>query len=687
MTGADGLLIQGGGAIRHHFYTICNAVQATIARYEGIIATGDMFFVNDPHNGGGLHPQDVIILKPVFVGEALAAWIGCSAHMGDMGGMVHGSWSPNATECYQEAIRFPPVRIMEAGVERREIWDILRNNVRIPDIVEMDMRALIAGANVAAADLAQTIRQIGLDTFLKGVRELCQRVENEVRRRIGTLTDGVYRAQTWVEWREETFVIPCSLTITGDRMTFDFEGASPQTPHFFNSHRYIVISELATEISSFIAHDLPYNGGLIAALEVRCPSNSILDSRPPAPVAAGHLEVGITAVEIALQTYMLALAVSPASPLRRFLTAVPVYSGYLFQTWVGQNADETPVGWLTIEGVANGAAGAPERDGNDLGVISVGSRHSLECPDVEVMEAWYPILYDYKRPFIDELGSGSRRAGGSLEAAYRITGHVPISGVNIGNRQRVPFPGMAGGFPGMNSRSEIIKADGSTEHLDNHDQGFVLAAGDVLKICPGSGGGWGDPLDRHVDLVERDVADGRINEETARTLYGVVVGDARASEVLRELMLFNRLERASTALTPLGATGAVPHTNDYRGPLYFGIEQYGDLAVSARTGAVLARAPDHWTDGCPLLDTIVAAKSEIVIRAYLDPLDGRALAVDVVVEGTSRSFESRPKRWIESAAEKERSALSNIGEQAQIKAAGSSAIAAQPSLKISAMGR
>jgi len=58
-----------------------------------------------------------------------------------MGGMAFGSWAPAATECYQEALRLPPVRLFKAGVEQRDIWAIVRNNIRVSHLVEMTFAA------------------------------------------------------------------------------------------------------------------------------------------------------------------------------------------------------------------------------------------------------------------------------------------------------------------------------------------------------------------------------------------------------------------------------------------------------------------------------------------------------------------------------------------------------------------
>jgi hypothetical protein len=65
-------------------------VRATIAKYRDTIQPGDMFFANDPHNGGGLHAQDVLIQLPVFAGDRMIAWVVNSGHMLDMGGRMIG---------------------------------------------------------------------------------------------------------------------------------------------------------------------------------------------------------------------------------------------------------------------------------------------------------------------------------------------------------------------------------------------------------------------------------------------------------------------------------------------------------------------------------------------------------------------------------------------------------------------
>ena len=89
--GPRGDLLVGGGRVDYKWAVAANPVRATIARHRGHIQPGDVFASNDPHDGGGNHPQDVEICSPIFVDGEIVAWVGASAHMIDFGGMTFGS--------------------------------------------------------------------------------------------------------------------------------------------------------------------------------------------------------------------------------------------------------------------------------------------------------------------------------------------------------------------------------------------------------------------------------------------------------------------------------------------------------------------------------------------------------------------------------------------------------------------
>jgi N-methylhydantoinase B len=220
-------------------------------------------------------------------------------------------------------------------------------------------------------------------------------------------------------------------------------------------------------------------------------------------------------------------------------------------------------------------------------------------------------------------------------------------------RERLPLPGMAGGYPGATTEFHVRRADGTDEHIDGHAMNVVVQAGDEFEFRCASGGGWGDPLDRDPGLVARDVTLGRVTAEQAAATYGVVLdddgrADPSATVARRADLRRDRLERARPAAVPVGADGAVPDGDATA--LYPGVVQRGAYAVSEASGAVLAVAPTEWLDGCPVLEEQVNSGGlRLCIEAYLDPATGRTLAVDVRPAGAHRTFAARPARWTTAA--------------------------------------
>ncbi|MBU0754478.1 MAG: hydantoinase B/oxoprolinase family protein, partial [Planctomycetes bacterium] len=114
--------------------------------FEGDIRPGDVIFHNDVFSMGNQN-NDVAVYKPIFVNDALVAWSACKGHQADIGGAVAGGYNPNATEVWQEALRIPPVKVIEGGRLRKDVWNLIFANIRFK-IVEEDMRALIGACVV-----------------------------------------------------------------------------------------------------------------------------------------------------------------------------------------------------------------------------------------------------------------------------------------------------------------------------------------------------------------------------------------------------------------------------------------------------------------------------------------------------------------------------------------------------------
>jgi N-methylhydantoinase B len=224
-----------------------------------------------------------------------------------------------------------------------------------------------------------------------------------------------------------------------------------------------------------------------------------------------------------------------------------------------------------------------------------------------------------------------------------------MTGTMFGMRRYLPLPGLAGGAPGATNEFLVHRADGSVEQVGANESGIRVGADDWFEMRLPNGGGFGDPLGRDPDAVAADVVDGRYSDDDARAVYGVVVVDGEvdhaATDATRADVRAARLVAAQPAARPVIDAPALDAEREVL-PLYPGVVQQGAVAYAEGSGAALAVAPDHWTDGCPVH---VARRRvdgpAVVTRTYLDPQNGRALHTEVALHGAPRTFETRPARW------------------------------------------
>ena len=153
-----------------------------IEYFGGDIADGDVIIHNDVFSRGNQN-ADVAIFKPIFWQGKLLVWAACKGHQADIGGAVAGGYNPEAREVWQEAFRIPPVKIHEAGVLRKDVWDLIFANIRY-QVVQEDIRAQIGGCVVGERGIHGLLGRYGADDFLRHVENLFDSTEHMMRKEI-----------------------------------------------------------------------------------------------------------------------------------------------------------------------------------------------------------------------------------------------------------------------------------------------------------------------------------------------------------------------------------------------------------------------------------------------------------------------------------------------------------------------
>ena len=116
---------------------------------------GDVFVANDPYHGGG-HLPDYNVFAPVFADDPGrrqpahgADRVASSATTATPAAACPAATTSPPTDIWGEGVRWPVVKVIDRGVERRDVLYALQANNRMPDYIG-DLRAQIGAAQLAA---------------------------------------------------------------------------------------------------------------------------------------------------------------------------------------------------------------------------------------------------------------------------------------------------------------------------------------------------------------------------------------------------------------------------------------------------------------------------------------------------------------------------------------------------------
>ena len=494
----------------------------TIVNYFGDdIRPGDVILHNDVFTGGNQN-ADVAVFKPIFHEEEIVAWAACKGHQADIGGAVAGGYNPEAREVWQEALRITPVKIVEAGKLRKDVWDLIFANIRY-DIVEEDIKAEMGGCVVGERGVKALLERYGTDRFNDHVEYLFDVTEKMVRSEISAIPDGTYHGESTVFYdgihEGSEMKINLHVTVRGDEITFDFTGSSPQTEGFVNAPYAATASAVLLTFLMLINPDIPHNDGIMRPIHIINPEGSFLNARFPAATTFGNSITGPNADAIFK-------AMAQALPKR--VTAG--WNRFLGFTMTGRdprrNRAYVDILFLALKG---GSGGTWMADGYDhIGLINCAG--GILAQDYEMFEIHDPHFLLKHEYLPDSAGAGRWRGGLGVETEFVIYGEN-VTGIAFGDgiEEKAKAFGFFGGKEGVVNRVELRYPDGTVRVAKSKEIIRNIPTGTIFNEKAGGGGGYGDPFQRPIEKVLEDVKNEVVSIENAQTLYGVVIHEATLS--------------------------------------------------------------------------------------------------------------------------------------------------------------
>jgi N-methylhydantoinase B len=507
---ARGEMIAQGDFSPGHLGAMPSIVRHVMREYPAeSMEPGDAIILNDLYMGSG-HLPDFFITAPVFHGRALVGFVVDCAHQVDVGGAAAGSQAVEGmTEFYQEGIRVLPTKLWRGGEMNREVMRLITGNVRVPDIVEGDLKAMRNAARVGERRLLELFDRYGADTVVASWDDILAQSEREMRAAISEVPAGRYAAEDFYDdcgRGTDPLRVFVTVIVEGDEITVDFDGSSPQTRSGMNSAFNYTLSYTWHAVkSALVQQTIPQNAGTMRPIKARAPEGSLFNPRPPA-AAGGRAVMQQRIVDVILA------ALCQAVP-ERVIAASSHWANPIFEGHDARRGKR-----FVYYDIAVGGMGArPTKDGAE----AVCGSFNLENIPVEVNESNYPIVIERLELIRDSSGAGTFRGSCGLRKDIRFLG-TSGSLSNLTDRHKFAPPGLRGGRPGALGAT-ILNPGTEGEQVLHSKAIHPLVHGDLVSMRVSGSGGYGDPLARDPALVARDVALGYLSAERAREWYGVVV--------------------------------------------------------------------------------------------------------------------------------------------------------------------
>jgi N-methylhydantoinase B len=519
----QGRLVAQGNGVTPFVGFLCDAVSSIAEKYGADISPGDAFITNDPYSGGGTHLSDVTVARPIFVDGQLVMFSACKAHWTDVGGMAPGSWTTDSTEIFQEGLRFTALRLYRGGVIDETLLDVIRANVRLPDMSMGDLQAQIAAVQVGERRFTELCDKHGTDVVLDAIEWSFDYLERMVRQELALMPKGVFTATDLIDddgRGNGPFHVQVKVTITDDEFVADFTGSSPQVPGPINGTGTGLLSTVKVLFKGLTSPSLASNDGTFRPVRVVCPPATVFNAEEPSPVST-YWESLLFAAELIWR------ALAPHMPDRLTAGTLTTILGTIIS---GRDHDASNM-YVMTEPQVGGWGAAHDADGI-AGFFALPDAETRLVP-IEVSESRHGLRvvrfgYDCDVPG----GAGEFRGGRGCVREYEVVTDVAELTASAARHENMPW-GAEGGQDGSPNLIEVVRTSGEVETY-----GFCaripLVRGDRVRVITATGGGWGSPFRRGLDAVREDLIDGYVTREQARADYGWDFTDDLTSAVPTE---------------------------------------------------------------------------------------------------------------------------------------------------------
>ena len=481
----EGQMVAQAAHVPVHLGAMPASVRAALDTFPNALRPGDMVILNDPYLGG-THLPDITLVAPVYTEEEgekqLAGFVANRGHHADVGGMTPGSL-PLSTELYQEGTIIPPIKLVRGGRVNKEVIQLICRNSRTAEERKGDLAAQMASIKVGERRLQEIAGRYSMAETHEHMAALLDYSERVTRQAIRSTPDGVYKTVDYMDddgLSEQLVPVVVTVTVSGDEMTMDFTGTSPQRPGCINAPQAVTVSACLYVVRCLVGGDAPANQGCLRPVHIITPRGSLLNPEPQHGVAGGNVETSQRICDVLLAAL--------AQALPEFVPAAS--QGTMNNLLIGGHDPVREKPFVYYETIGGGMGGRPTKDG--ISGIHTHMTNTMNTP-IEAMEFAFPLRL---KRYALRRGSGGKGKYNGGDGLVRDVEFLSPARVTILSERRKQAPlGSHGGHDGHSGENVLFKGGYEEVKLAGKEV-LDVEPGDVLSIRTPGGGGWGPPEER-----------------------------------------------------------------------------------------------------------------------------------------------------------------------------------------------
>lgn len=455
---------------------------------------GDVLISNDPWMGTG-HLNDITMVRPIFRGGALIAFVGSTFHTVDIGGAPN----PFARDCFEEGLCIPALKIMRRGEENADVIAFIAQNLREASETLGDLRAQFAAFEQAQKRLIRLLDDEKIEDLRQVTNQILDRSEQSMRAMLLAAPDGEFQDEITADGYDEPLTIRCAVRKQGSDLTVDYAGTTDQIDKPINSVMNFTFAYSAYAIKCAFDPSSPNNDGSLRPLNIIAPEGSLVNPRRPAPVWGRHLSGHYLPFAIfGALAQMIPERVAADS-------GSPIWNIYF------KGTDKLRRKFVKMFFMSGGYGARADSDGPACLSFPTNVANS----PIEQFEVQTPLIVTEKRLITDSGGAGRFRGGSGQRLSFRSVSDDPLTFLIRHERVEHPPRGLLGGLPGSPGVDMLNGKRIAAKSV------VTMQAGDVATFETPGGGGMYSPAERSIDAIRQDLANGIVSMAAARRDYGI----------------------------------------------------------------------------------------------------------------------------------------------------------------------